>query len=83
MSTTKPSDGPNRDEDGDAAVRTVTQALRALDYDRERVTLDETASSTGLTPATVEEAMGTIDRVAPLNTRRVAEPGPVAWDVSL
>jgi len=83
MSTKKSDNGTNRSSDTDD-LRTVTQALRRIAGDGERVTLAELARASGLSRVDAEHAMCNIERVSPLSAKRVVEPGAsVAWEISL
>ena len=83
MSTKKTENGTHRSSETDA-LQTVTQTLRRITGDGERVTLTQLARETGLSRADAEQAMGSVERVAPLSAKRVVEPGAaVAWEISL
>jgi len=83
MSTKKSGNGTDRSSATDH-LRTITQTLRRIAADGERVTLAQLARESGLSRADAEEAMGSVERVAPLSAKRVVEPGAaVAWEISL
>jgi hypothetical protein len=65
-------------------VEQVVDVIRRVADDGDRVTLSQLARESGLTAVEVENAMGSIERVAPVSAKRLSEPGRgVAWRVSV
>lgn len=83
MQPTSPQSPGSGTSDTDHLL-TVTQALRRIAGDGDRVSLDELAHESRLTPAVTERAMCNIERVSPLSAKRVVEPSvAVTWEISL
>lgn len=67
-----------------AELETVVAALRRLALHSYRVRLSEIVADSGLDSASVEQAMGQIERVSPLSAKRVGGCGDqVTWEIDL